>query len=74
MRWATMLLGLLALAGCDGPPAPVVLTEPSVWSAHPADGVTMHVADDDGALRAEFVRAVADTLQQDDARQLRKLI
>lgn len=32
------------------------------------------IHDDDGALRAEFVRAVADTLQQGEARQLRKLI
>lgn len=32
------------------------------------------IHDDDGALRAEFVRAVADTLQLDDSRQLRKLV
>ncbi len=32
------------------------------------------IHDDDGALRAEFVRAVADTLQEDDSRQLRKLV
>jgi len=32
------------------------------------------IHDEDGALRAEYVRAVADTLQNDDARQLRKLI
>ena len=32
------------------------------------------IHDDDGALRAEYVRAVADTLQEDDSRQLRKLV
>ena len=32
------------------------------------------IHDEDGALRADFVRSVADTLQAGDARQLRKLV
>ncbi len=32
------------------------------------------IHDEDGALRAEYVRAVADSLQQADARRLRKLV
>lgn len=42
-----------ALVGC-GTRAPVPLQDPSVWTAHPADGVTMKLADDEGALRLDF--------------------
>ena len=32
------------------------------------------IHDEDGALRADFVRAVADALEQEDARDLRRLV
>ncbi|PJA73834.1 coagulation factor 5/8 type domain-containing protein [bacterium CG_4_9_14_3_um_filter_65_15] len=41
------------LTGC-GPQSPVSLQDPAVWTAHPADGVTMKLADEQGSLRLDF--------------------
>jgi hypothetical protein len=46
------LLLLLALAGCGV--GPVSLGDPAAWTAHPADGVSLKLGDDGGALRLDF--------------------
>jgi hypothetical protein len=37
-----------------GPPPPVALTDPAAWTPHPADGVSLRLSDDAGALRLDF--------------------
>ncbi len=63
---ALLICGLAVLGGCRGSGvnsnvqesggAPLVISDGAAkdWSAHPADGVTMALADDDGALRLDF--------------------
>lgn len=50
-RWLPLLLLLTAGCGQDGP---VPLGDPAAWTAHPADGVVLELADDHGALRLDF--------------------
>ncbi len=64
-RWL-VVCGLVALGGCRGAgvnsgvqesgEAPLVISDGAAkdWSAQPADGVTMALADDGGALRLDF--------------------
>ncbi len=57
-RWRHVLLsavvcGLLGVAGC-GPNGPVKLGDPAEWTAHPADGVSLDLSGDQGALRMDF--------------------
>jgi len=54
MRTLAAGLALVLLAGCRGESPPVALGDPSAWSAHPADGVALALADDGGALRLDF--------------------
>ncbi|NTV04051.1 carbohydrate-binding protein, partial [bacterium] len=61
-----LICGLAVAGGCRGPAAngdpvalsgtPLVISDGSAegWRAQPADGVTMALADDDGALRLDF--------------------
>ncbi|MBK6899979.1 MAG: discoidin domain-containing protein [bacterium] len=61
-----LICGLVVAGGCRGPAvngdpvapsgAPLVISDGSAkgWRAQPADGVTMALADDDGALRLDF--------------------
>jgi F5/8 type C domain len=55
-RWVPFLLFLLAGCGTGQDPRsePVFLGDPASWTAHPADGVSLDLTDDDGALRLDF--------------------
>jgi len=48
-----LLLALFLVAGCRQEPVQK-LQDPTAWSPHPADGVSMQLSDDAGALRLDF--------------------
>ncbi len=63
-RWLLLLVAVVGVAACHpappvsttsaAAPAAVSLQTPAAWTPHPADGVTLDLADDGGSLRLDF--------------------